>query len=287
MKKRLAMLFCSAVMVSTLTTGIVMASATGNASPSGQNVTDVSRITSTSEMADVPYVPTGFCKEMTLQKDGTGTGEDSMSFSGLVPYGTGTISLGTFNMTPGLDKPLFTIVPQKSWSSSTTATSAVDDMTFYVDLTSEGKTISYKFSTVTNPDYGTNGQNYSTVAIGTAGNYFVSRYNSLYTDDLTKPATGFPCRFDGTTTDIKVIDETNTSITKPTEIGFYYDTTGWYVDVYSDCSIKESARVETTTGSGIYRYKISGNWGTISIWAETKVYLPRPATTSLKSSGSV
>ena len=108
--------------------GSIFANATTvNAAEETHTVTDTGRITSAT-IAMPNTVADNFYKEVTLQKAGTTDEANRLTYSGLVPYGTGTISLGTYDMSEsvGLEKPLFEILPQKAWNDTADTTTYQD-----------------------------------------------------------------------------------------------------------------------------------------------------------------
>ncbi len=243
MKKKLSLLFCSVMMASALTTGVVLATAT-DATPE-QNVTDATRITTAAELNLSP-----FYKTVTMQKDGTGTGEDSKTFSGLVPYGTGKIDLGTYDMSSsiGLDAPLFTIVPHKAWKTTTSNAdfASTEDYYFNVNLEIGSTTITYRFANQGRTD----GYNIPAVYIAKNGGAFGAQ-GGWSKDDATYPNTILPYHYDGTKPATAAVDDTKTTITEPTDIGFYLATNGyWHMDV----GHSNAQAAETETGSGIFRF---------------------------------
>ena len=198
-----------------------------------------------------------YYKRVTLQKDGTGTGNNSMTFSGLVPYGTGKISLGTYDMTESsnLTAPLFTILPQRDWKTTSTPTEDADNMFFNVNLTSGEKSITFRFARAS-------GSNYTAVFVGNDGNYFAGNNNNVWLNSIEWPYTGLPYRYDGTVSSTSIYDENKTVIEKPLEIGLYYRSGEYGGEYYTDATGKNGAMnasvaKESAVGSGTYRYAIT------------------------------
>ena len=193
-----------------------------------------------------------YYQRLTLQKDGTET--DSLSFGGLVPYGSGEISLGTYDMTATSDltAPLFTVLPQKEWKSTATPTASSDEMFFNVNLSSGEKSITFRFARAT-------GSNYTAIFVGTNGNYVAGNNNNVWSNSTEWPYTGLPYRYDGTVSSTSIYDETKTAITKPLDIGLYYRSGQYGGEFYTDATGQKGATnasvaKETETGSGKYRY---------------------------------
>ena len=254
MRRKLAILICSTVMIGAFAANAFLVNATDTMVSVEHSVSNVERVTSVNDLN--PMVKS-YYKEFVLQKDGTGTGDDSMTFSGLVPYGTGKISLGTYDMTESsnLTAPFFTILPQREWKTTSTPTEDADNRFFNVNLTSGEKSVTFRFARAS-------GSNYTAVFAGANGNYVAGNNNNVWANSAEWPYTGLPYRYDGTVSSTSIADEHKLLIEKPVEIGVYggelWGNGMYYLDVIGQKATENSTLTqESFSGSGTYRYAIT------------------------------
>ena len=194
----------------------------------------------------------------TLQKAGTTDEANRVTYSGLVPYGTGTISLGTYDMSASanLETPLFEVLPQKAWDEN--ASDSLTDKYFKVYLTSGSKQIIYYF-TLSSRDDATQ----AAVLIGdkddNLGGHFWTSANSTVTK---KVAAILPFLYNGKGPESGSRNENKESYTKPTPVGFYYNNGVYYSDFCYQISVNNGYvdMPESSEGSGKYRYAMRADW---------------------------
>ena len=192
----------------------------------------------------------------TLQKAGTTDEANRVTYSGLVPYGTGTISLGTYDMSAnvGLDNSLFEILPQNAWND-TADTTTYQDKFFKVYLTSGEKQVIYHFR------QRADGEHQAMVLVGdndsdggyNLGGRYMTNGNQIH--KCANVGAILPYLYNGTGLESGAKNEKQESFTKPTPLGFYYDNGNYYNDfIYGYTLNQASYLAEETSTSGTYRY---------------------------------
>ena len=192
----------------------------------------------------------------TLQKAGTTDEANRVTYSGLVPYGTGTISLGTYDMSAnvGLDNSLFEILPQNAWND-TADTTTYQDKFFKVYLTSGEKQVIYHFR------QRADGEHQAMVLVGdndsdggyNLGGRYMTNGNQIH--KCANVGAILPYLYNGTGLESGTKNEKQESFTKPTPLGFYYDNGNYYNDfIYGYTLNQASYLAEETSTSGTYRY---------------------------------
>ena len=220
------------------------------------SVSDTERITSR-ELSLTNPIAEDFYKEVTLQKAGTTDEVNRVTYSGLVPYGTGMISLGTYDMSTnvGLENPLFVVLPQQAWNDTMDANTYKDKF-FKVYLTSGEKQVIYHFR------QRADGENQSMVFVGNndsdgsynLGGRYLTNGNQIH--KYANVAAILPYLYNGTGYESGVKNEKKESFAKPTPLGFYYNNGNYYNDFIYNYTLNQASYLatETSSGSGEYRY---------------------------------